>query len=90
MRIARRYLISGRVQGVGFRYFVHSAAAREGLRGWVRNLPSGHVEVLAEGDPEAMTRFEQQLRQGPAMAQVNGMDTVNQTPSVGETGFRIR
>ena len=47
---ARRYLISGRVQGVGFRFFAESAAMREGLHGWVRNLPDGRVEIAAEGE----------------------------------------
>ena len=90
MRIARRYLISGRVQGVGFRYFVHGAAVREGLNGWVRNLPTGHVEALAEGDPGAMERFERQLRQGPSAARIDRLDMVDQAPSLGETGFGIR
>ena len=90
MRIARRYLISGRVQGVGFRYFVHGAAVREGLNGWVRNLPTRHVEVLAEGDPGAMERFEQQLRLGPSAARIDRVDTVDQAPSLGDTGFGIR
>ena len=71
MPIARRYLITGRVQGVGFRYFVHGAAVREGLKGWVRNLSGGAVEALAEGEPEAIERFEAQLRQGPALARVD-------------------
>ena len=44
MRVARRYLISGRVQGVGFRYFAKDVADREGVTGWVRNLPDGRVE----------------------------------------------
>ena len=90
MRIARRYLISGRVQGVGFRYFVHGAAVREGLNGWVRNLPTRHVEVLAEGDSGAMERFEQQLRLGPSAARIDQVDTVDQAPSLGDTGFGIR
>jgi acylphosphatase len=90
MRIARRFLVSGRVQGVGFRYFVQAAASREHLHGWVRNLPGGHVEALAEGAPEAIARFEQQLRQGPASARVDRVDAVDQVPSIGEAGFTIR
>ena len=54
MRVARHFLISGRVQGVGFRYFTQAAAGREGLHGWVRNLPDGRVEVEAEGDADAI------------------------------------
>ena len=66
-----RYIVSGRVQGVGFRAFVADAARAEGLAGWVRNLPDGRVEVHAEGDAEALGRFEWRLWQGPAMARVD-------------------
>ncbi|HEY9467214.1 MAG TPA: acylphosphatase, partial [Vicinamibacterales bacterium] len=48
MRVARRFVVSGRVQGVGFRYFTQDTAAREGVTGWVRNLPNGSVEALVE------------------------------------------
>ena len=48
MRVARRYVITGRVQGVGFRYFTQDAALREGVTGWVRNLPDGRVEALVD------------------------------------------
>ena len=71
MRIARRYLISGRVQGVGFRAFTEAQAAVEGLHGWVRNLPDGQVEVLFEGDAESVDRAEAKLRRGPGGARVD-------------------
>ena len=58
MVVARRFLISGRVQGVGFRYFVQDHAAVEGLHGYVRNLPDGRVEAVAEGDDASMLRLE--------------------------------
>ena len=90
MPIARRYLITGRVQGVGFRFFVHGAAVREGLNGWVRNLPSKHVEAFAEGEPAAIERFETQLRQGPPAARVDRVDAVDVPPSLDLTGFGIR
>jgi len=70
MRVARRFLVSGRVQGVGFRYFTLDAARREGLAGSVRNLDDGRVEAVAEGELESMERFERALRQGPSMARV--------------------
>ena len=54
MLIARRFVLSGRVQGVGFRFFVVEAAEVEGVQGWVRNLPDGSVEAAFEGDPEAV------------------------------------
>ena len=66
MRVARRYVITGRVQGVGFRYFTQDAALREGVTGWVRNLPDGRVEALVEGDAEAVTRVERAVRSGTA------------------------
>jgi acylphosphatase len=71
MMIARRFLIGGRVQGVGFRYFAQEAAVREGAGGWVRNLPDGRVEVLVEGEAEAVTRIERALRAGPRGARVD-------------------
>ena len=80
MLIARRFLVSGRVQGVGFRYFAQEAAAVEGLTGWVRNLPHGAVEALAEGDAEAMERFSLKLARGPGMARVDEVETSEETP----------
>ena len=64
MRIARRFVISGRVQGVGFRWFTKNVAVREGVTGFVRNLPDGRVEALVEGDADAVTRVERLLRRG--------------------------
>jgi acylphosphatase len=70
MRVARRFVISGRVQGVGFRWFVHDAAQREGVTGWVRNRPDGRVEAWVEGESEAVTRVERALHGGPPAARV--------------------
>ena len=70
MRVARRFVISGRVQGVGFRWFANEAAQREGLTGFVRNLPDGRVEAVAEGEAESVERFERAIRQGPGSARV--------------------
>ena len=89
MIVARRYLISGRVQGVGFRYFTEATAAREGILGWVRNTPDGRVEVVAEGDAEALERFERSLRHGPRGARVERVD-VDATSPTGEAGFTIK
>src|SRR5262245_54972658 len=90
MRVARRFLISGRVQGVGFRYFTEDVAAREGLHGWVRNLPSGQVEARAEGDAESVERFERAIRHGPPSARVERVDVDDEAPSGHETGFSVR
>ena len=59
MKVARRYVVTGRVQGVGFRWFTHDAAAREGVQGWVRNLADGSVEVVAEGEQSSVDRLEE-------------------------------
>jgi acylphosphatase len=90
MRLARRYRVSGRVQGVGFRFFVSEAADREGLHGWVRNLPDGAVEASAEGEREALERFEQRLRQGPRLSRVDHFDVTDVAATGHDTGFTIR
>lgn len=87
----RRYLIGGRVQGVGFRYFAQRTAARLGLLGWVRNLPNGQVESEAQGDLILLTAFESALRQGPRGAQVAHFEhtEISDEPEAG-TAFSIR
>jgi acylphosphatase len=87
--VARRYVISGRVQGVGFRWFAESAAAREGVHGWIRNLPDGRVEAQAEGDAEALERFERALRHGPPAARVETVDVDALMPTGRHTGFSV-
>jgi acylphosphatase len=81
MRVARRFLVSGRVQGVGFRFFAADAARREGLAGFVRNLDDGRVEVIAEGESESVVRFERALRQGPSHARVEHVRVEDVEPS---------
>ena len=90
MRIARRFLISGRVQGVGFRFFTEAAGRREGLTGWVCNLPDRSVEVVCEGDEPALDRFERVIRQGPPGARVDSVASQMLPPGLGEAGFKIR
>ena len=90
MKIARRYVIAGRVQGVGFRWFTHDAAAREGVHGWVRNLADGSVEVVAEGDVESIDRLEAAVRRGPGSARVERVDVEEHAPVGRVTGFEIR
>jgi len=67
---AKRYVVRGRVQGVGYRYFVQGVAERLGVQGFARNLPSGDVEVHAEADDVKLKAFKQELERGPRMAQV--------------------
>ena len=81
MIVARRFFISGRVQNVGFRWFARDTAAREGVSGWVRNLPDGRVEALVEGDSEAVTRVERALRSGPRGARVDEVYVDSEMPS---------
>ena len=68
-----RAFVSGRVQGVGFRYFTQHEARRLGLNGYVRNLPDGRVEVVAEGSRRALEALVSALREGPAGAWVRGV-----------------
>jgi acylphosphatase len=84
MLVARRFVLSGRVQGVGFRFFAEDAASREGIVGWVQNRPDGAVEILAEGDAEALDRFEARVRRGPPLARVERV----KTERVDATGLR--
>lgn len=90
MRVARRFLVSGRVQGVGFRYFAQDAARREGLHGYVANQDDGTVEVKAEGEAEALERFERALRRGPSRSRVEHVLIDEVAPGQGNTGFLIR
>jgi acylphosphatase len=90
MRVARRYRISGRVQGVGFRYFTHAAAERENVHGWVRNLPDGRVEASAEGEADALDRFERALRHGPPGARVEDLEIEHTAPEARDTGFTVK
>jgi acylphosphatase len=71
MRVTRRFIISGRVQGVGYRYFALRQAERYGISGYVRNLDDGRVEVLAQGEEADVTAFLDALRQGPPAARVS-------------------
>ncbi len=72
-------IVSGRVQGVGFRWFVREAAIELDLAGWVRNRPDGNVEVAADGEEERVTRFRAILLEGPPQAMVSSVDDVAST-----------
>ena len=89
MRVARRFVVGGRVQGVGFRWFVHEAAGREGVTGYVRNLPDGTVEAFVEGDGEAVTRVERAIRMGPPGARVATVVTTDEPPSGAYKTFTV-
>ena len=89
MLVARRYLIRGRVQRVGFRLFVLDAAQREGVRGLIRNLADGRVEVVAEGEAEAVVHFEMAVRRGPLGARVDDVETDMLDPSGRFVAFSV-
>lgn len=82
--------MSGRVQGVGFRYFTLDAARREGLHGYVTNRDDGSVEAVAEGDAESLERFERALRRGPSQARVERVLVDEIEPRMMTDGFEIR
>jgi acylphosphatase len=67
------FLVKGRVQGVGFRWFVHREAAELGLRGWVRNTDQGHVEIVAAGEPELLQELKTALRKGSRGSRVDAI-----------------
>lgn len=87
--VAKRYLVSGRVQGVFFRASAKAEAERLGLHGYARNLADGRVEVLVAGEPEQLAAFAEWLRQGPPQAQVAAVDE-EPTEQPPPPGFEIR
>jgi len=71
--VRKHFLVSGRVQGVGFRKFVHKQAVEIGIKGAVRNLRDGRVEILAEGPEKAVAFLEEAVRRGPVRAEVTSL-----------------
>jgi acylphosphatase len=84
--VRRRIVVTGRVQGVGFRYAVSERARSRGVRGWVRNLASGQVEAVFEGDAEAVAAMVDFCRRGPRGAYVGDVQVTDEPPA-GEAGF---
>jgi acylphosphatase len=89
MLIARKFYISGLVQGVGFRFFTQRAAARHQVRGYVMNRPDGRVEVLAEGDEKSVEAFKNDLAAGPAYSRVDELEEIVLEPGKTYSSFRI-
>jgi len=87
--IARRVVVAGRVQGVGFRFFAERAARESSVKGWVRNLPDGSVETVAEGEESAVAKYLARVREGPRMGKVTSL-TEEEHPLKGFTSFEIR
>ncbi|MET0622546.1 MAG: acylphosphatase [Pyrinomonadaceae bacterium] len=89
MKVARHYMVSGEVQGVGFRFFTQRVAARHQVVGYVRNLEDGRVEVYAEGTPESVEGFKHDLAAGPQYARVEQVEEVSVEPNGRYPTFRI-
>jgi acylphosphatase len=86
---ARRFIVRGRVQGVGFRWFVEREAHLLGIAGWVRNNADGSVEVLAQGTRDQLSGLHSRLREGPRAARVDDVDVSSAKPVNGTGSFRI-
>ena len=86
---SKHYLISGRVQGVGFRAFTARHAHELDLKGWVRNLDDGRVETVATGPAAVLEEFEKRLRKGPASGRVDTM-VIGVPPAEDVKDFEVR
>jgi acylphosphatase len=84
----RRYVVGGRVQGVGFRWFVEREAAQIGITGWVRNCQNGDVEVMATGNREQLRSLREKLQQGPRASRVDQVSE-SDAPFLEAQSFRI-
>ena len=86
---AKRWLVTGRVQGVGFRYFVQAKATELALAGWARNLDDGRVEVYATGHPQKLSDLAAALHIGPRMADVRSIEEMEEAV-LEMMGFSVR
>ena len=86
---ARRFVVRGRVQGVGFRWFVEREAHILGIAGWVRNNADGSVEVLAQGTRDQLLGLRSRLREGPRAARVDMVEEAEAKAAAGISSFRI-
>ena len=86
---ARRFVVRGRVQGVGFRWFVEREAHILSIAGWVRNNHDGSVEILAQGTRDQLLGLRSRLREGPRAARVDDVEESEARPVAGLSSFRI-
>ena len=86
--VARHYIVKGRVQGVGFRYFTRQLAEELGIKGWVKNIQDGAVEVHAEGEEKPMEQFLRKVKRGPSLAFVQDVQAGEVEPE-GYQGFSL-
>ena len=87
--LARRFVVRGRVQGVGFRWFVEREAHMLGIAGWVRNNHDGSVEVMAQGTRDQLSGLHSRLREGPRAARVDAVEVSEASAAAGLNSFRI-
>jgi len=87
--IARKFLVGGEVQGVGYRFFAQRAAARHQVTGYVKNLKDGRVEVVAEGPAQHVEAFKHELATGPRFSSVDQVEELILDPSGLYPAFRI-
>ena len=88
-KVARRFVISGDVQGVGYRFFAQRAAARHQIVGYVKNLSDGRVEALAEGPATQVEAFKHDLAAGPRFGRVDHVEELSLDPTGTYSSFRI-
>src|SRR6266568_8340866 len=88
--LAQRFVVRGRVQGVGFRWFVEREAHILGVAGWVRNNHDGSVEVLAQGTRDQLSGLHSRLREGPRAARVDHVEVSDAEPVPGMASFLIK
>ena len=88
--VTKRYCVMGRVQGVGFRYFVWREAEAIGVNGWVRNRTDGSVEVLAAGSREDQDSLRNRLEEGPRSSRVTSVSVTDEPQEQVPEGFEIR
>lgn len=89
MKVARKFIISGLVQGVGYRFFTQRAAARHQVRGYVKNLTDGRVEVFVEGSEKAVEEIKHDLTAGPTFSNVEHLEEIVLEPTGLYPAFRI-
>ena len=90
MQSSIHWLVAGRVQGVGFRWFVRRAASRLGVRGDVRNLPDGRVEIRAQGDAGRLDTLREEVRRGPRGSRVDEIEQLAPIDGLSFDAFEIR
>jgi len=89
MKTAKKFLVSGRVQGVGYRFFAERVANQLGIYGYVKNLWDGNVEVYAIGDAASLEELKRQLAEGPRSAHVSGVEESDEPVNARYKRFQI-